>query len=158
MLGLVASLAAGDAIEIAVNKAAPIYECPDGGELIAKGLVDPNQCIDDLYQLLPTIRMIRRGAQLGATNRTQTPVQEPTGLTEQLLQTGKILSSQVAMPKPTNSSIVPRQEDHGERSWRGSASIGKVRQVCSETPTESGRQHDSLEFYTGPWEEERQIH
>ncbi|KAI1286546.1 hypothetical protein F5Y03DRAFT_402112 [Xylaria venustula] len=86
LLELIASLAASDAIEIAVNKAAPIYEYSDSSDLIPKGLVDINQCIDDLYQLLPTIRMIRRGAQLDATKKTQIAAQ-PTGVTEQLLQT-----------------------------------------------------------------------
>ncbi|GAW10850.1 hypothetical protein ANO14919_001850 [Xylariales sp. No.14919] len=117
LLELVASLAAGDVIGTAVNKAGPIYEHSDGGELIAKGLVDLNQCINDLYQLLPTIRMIRRGAQLEATKKTQTPAQ-PTGVTEQLIQTVQDIvqsSGNAQSDEPVESSKVGSWQKELER-------------------------------------------
>ncbi|KAI8623452.1 hypothetical protein F5Y19DRAFT_372189 [Xylariaceae sp. FL1651] len=85
LVELVASLAASEATEIAVNRAARVYEYSGIEELVAKGMSDIDQGIEDLYDLLPPILMLRRGAQLEATKKSKR-LPERIGETEQLLQ------------------------------------------------------------------------
>ncbi|KAI1368088.1 hypothetical protein F5Y08DRAFT_297132 [Xylaria arbuscula] len=66
LLDVVACLAVDDAIEIAASSETSISDFSDIQELLVKGIMQIERSIDGLYQLLPTIRMIRRGALLEA--------------------------------------------------------------------------------------------
>ncbi|KAJ3562865.1 hypothetical protein NPX13_g8401 [Xylaria arbuscula] len=66
ILDVVACLAVDDATEIAASSATSISDFSDIQELLVKGIMQIERSIDGLYQLLPTIRMIRRGALLEA--------------------------------------------------------------------------------------------
>ncbi|KAI1075389.1 hypothetical protein F5B20DRAFT_585353 [Whalleya microplaca] len=96
LLDTVACLASGDVIDIAANRNIEILEFVDVAELLQKGKEELECAIGDLYQLLPTIRMLRRGKMLDwEQDRDSSRTTEGADETHKLLDTVIEISSPI---------------------------------------------------------------
>lgn len=109
LLNTVACLAASDAIEIAASRSTSISDYADVNELLVKGRAELDCAIDDLYRLLPTIRMIRRGKLLELEQerlQTSETDNEDENETQKLLDTVLSITSS-SNESPSRGKTVP---------------------------------------------------
>lgn len=101
LLNTIACLAVSDAANIAASRSTSISDYADVNELLARGKAELECAIDDLYQFLPTIRMIRRGKLL---ELEQESLQTSETSTEDENETQKLLDTVLNITSSSNES------------------------------------------------------